>query len=153
MRLIRPLSLVRVCTVTLGLVLSLPGLVSGAPQAAKPAAPPAKKPAASAPAPAKKTTYSASSSAARRARLARARAAARAREQARLRMLPEAMTPRFKTDATGATGAGRPRRRRDHLQPRDGSGALGGECAGQALDRQHHQGDDRGGVPRGQSRT
>ncbi len=102
MRLIRPLILVRVCTVTLGLVLSLPGLVTAAPQAAaKPATPPAKKPAANAPA--KKTTYSASSSAARRARLARARAAARAREQARLRVLQEAMTPRFKTDASGAT--------------------------------------------------
>ena len=102
MRLIRPLILVRVCTVTLGLVLSLPGLVSAAPQAAaKPATPSAKKPAANAPA--KKTTYSASSSAARRARLARARAAARAREQARLRVLQEAMTPRFKTDASGAT--------------------------------------------------
>jgi D-alanyl-D-alanine endopeptidase (penicillin-binding protein 7) len=101
-RLIRPLILVRVCTVTLGLVLSLPGLVIAAPQAAaKPATPPAKKPAANAPA--KKTTYSASSSAARRARLARARAAARAREQARLRVLQEAMTPRFKTDASGAT--------------------------------------------------
>ena len=102
MRLIRPQILVRVCTVTLGLVLSLPGLASAAPQAAaKPATPAAKKPAANAPA--KKTTYSASSSAARRARLARARAAARAREQARLRVLQEAMTPRFKTDASGAT--------------------------------------------------
>jgi D-alanyl-D-alanine endopeptidase (penicillin-binding protein 7) len=90
---------VRVCAAALGLVLSLPGLVSA--QTAKPAAPPAKTPAAKAPA--KKTTYSASSSAARRARLARARAAARAREQARLRALQEAMTPRFKTDATGAT--------------------------------------------------
>jgi D-alanyl-D-alanine endopeptidase (penicillin-binding protein 7) len=56
--------------------------------------------------PAKKPTYSRSSSAARKARLARARAAARKREQARLRQLralQEAMTPRFKTDATGAT--------------------------------------------------
>ena len=46
--------------------------------------------------------YSASASKARRARLARARAAARAREQARMRALQEAMTPRYKTDATGA---------------------------------------------------
>lgn len=99
MRLIRPLPLVRVCTIALGLVLSLPGVGSAAAQATKPAT--AKTPAAKAPA--KKTTYSASSSAARKARLARARAAARAREQARLRMLQEAMTPRFKTDATGAT--------------------------------------------------
>jgi D-alanyl-D-alanine endopeptidase (penicillin-binding protein 7) len=50
----------------------------------------------------RKSTYSASASKARRARLARARAAARAREQARLRALQEAMTPRYKTDATGA---------------------------------------------------
>jgi D-alanyl-D-alanine endopeptidase (penicillin-binding protein 7) len=50
----------------------------------------------------RKPIYSAKSSSARRARLARARAAARAREQARLRALQEAMTPRYKTDATGA---------------------------------------------------
>jgi serine-type D-Ala-D-Ala endopeptidase (penicillin-binding protein 7) len=50
----------------------------------------------------RKPAYSASASKARRARLARARAAARAREQARLRALQEAMTPRYKTDATGA---------------------------------------------------
>jgi D-alanyl-D-alanine endopeptidase (penicillin-binding protein 7) len=51
---------------------------------------------------AKKPVYSAAASKARRARLARARAAARAREQARLKALQEAMTPRYKTDATGA---------------------------------------------------
>ena len=50
----------------------------------------------------RKTVYSASASQARKARLARARAAARAREQARLQALQEAMTPRYKTDATGA---------------------------------------------------
>jgi D-alanyl-D-alanine endopeptidase (penicillin-binding protein 7) len=50
----------------------------------------------------RKPAYSASASKARRARLARARAAARARERARLRALQEAMTPRYKTDATGA---------------------------------------------------
>jgi D-alanyl-D-alanine endopeptidase (penicillin-binding protein 7) len=50
----------------------------------------------------RKPAYSATASKARRARLARARAAARAREQARLRALQEAMTPRYKTDATGA---------------------------------------------------
>jgi D-alanyl-D-alanine endopeptidase (penicillin-binding protein 7) len=50
----------------------------------------------------KKTTYSASASAARKARLARARAAARSREQTRMRVLQTAMTPRFKTDASGA---------------------------------------------------
>jgi D-alanyl-D-alanine endopeptidase (penicillin-binding protein 7) len=54
---------------------------------------------------AKKPAYSAASSRARKARLARARAAARAREQTRLRQLralQEAMTPRYKTDATGS---------------------------------------------------
>jgi serine-type D-Ala-D-Ala endopeptidase (penicillin-binding protein 7) len=53
-----------------------------------------------------KPAYSASSAKARKARLARARAAARAREASRLRAaaaaLQEAMTPRFKTDATGS---------------------------------------------------
>jgi D-alanyl-D-alanine endopeptidase (penicillin-binding protein 7) len=51
---------------------------------------------------AKKPAYSARSSKARKARLERARAAARAREHARLRLLQEAMTPRYKTDASGA---------------------------------------------------
>jgi len=50
----------------------------------------------------RKPVYSATASKARRARLARARAAARAREQARVRALRDAMTPRYKTDATGA---------------------------------------------------
>jgi D-alanyl-D-alanine endopeptidase (penicillin-binding protein 7) len=54
------------------------------------------------PSKARKPAYSASASKARKARLARARAAARAREAARVRALKEAMTPRFKTDATGA---------------------------------------------------
>jgi D-alanyl-D-alanine endopeptidase (penicillin-binding protein 7) len=51
---------------------------------------------------ARKTVYSASASKTRKARLARARATARAREQARMRALREAMTPRYKTDASGA---------------------------------------------------
>jgi len=50
----------------------------------------------------RKPAYSATASRARKARLARARAAARARDQARLRAVQEAMTPRYKTDATGA---------------------------------------------------
>jgi D-alanyl-D-alanine endopeptidase (penicillin-binding protein 7) len=52
-----------------------------------------------------KPTYSAKASRDRKARLARARAAARTREQVRLRAVRsvrEAMTPRFKTDETGA---------------------------------------------------
>ena len=51
---------------------------------------------------ARKAVYSPSASNTRRARLARARAAARAREQARMRAVREAMTPRYKTDASGA---------------------------------------------------
>jgi len=50
------------------------------------------------------TAYSASASSTRRTNLTRARAAARAREQARLRSLAQlrdAMTPQFKTDASG----------------------------------------------------
>jgi serine-type D-Ala-D-Ala endopeptidase (penicillin-binding protein 7) len=90
--------LARVCALLLGLGVFGPAPVLGAPQTKSSATKkttPAKK----------KTTYSANSSAARKARLARARAAARAREQARLRQLralQEAMTPRFKADATGA---------------------------------------------------
>jgi D-alanyl-D-alanine endopeptidase (penicillin-binding protein 7) len=49
----------------------------------------------------RKVAYSAHASNARRATLAKARASARTREQARLNLL-EAMTPRYKTDASGA---------------------------------------------------
>jgi D-alanyl-D-alanine endopeptidase (penicillin-binding protein 7) len=49
----------------------------------------------------RKPSYSARSSSARTARLERARAAVRAREQARLKALQIAMTPRYKTDASG----------------------------------------------------
>ena len=52
----------------------------------------------------RKPTYSAAASSARKARLERARAASRVREQSRLRAvqaLQVAMTPRFKTDASG----------------------------------------------------
>jgi D-alanyl-D-alanine endopeptidase (penicillin-binding protein 7) len=98
----RPRYVVRACALLLGVGLSLPAAVDAAAQK-KPAAKPSKTSTATA----KKSTvrkpvYSASSSKARKARLARARAAARAREQARLRALQEAMTPRYKTDATGA---------------------------------------------------
>jgi D-alanyl-D-alanine endopeptidase (penicillin-binding protein 7) len=53
----------------------------------------------------KKPTYSARASSARKARLERARLAARAREHSRVRALQAlqiAMTPRYKTDASGA---------------------------------------------------
>ncbi len=102
MRVIRPMKIARACAMSalvLGLAVVLPAPAQGAAQAKKTSSSTKKS------ATAKKTTYSARSSNARKARLSRARAAARAREQARLRAvrtLQEAMTPRFKTDATGA---------------------------------------------------
>ena len=101
MRSIRPMMVANICAravaviATTGIAVLLAGPGAATAQTAKPAAKTT----------AKKTTYSASSSSARKARLARARAAARAREQSRLRAvraIREAMTPRFKTDETGA---------------------------------------------------
>ena len=116
-----------------------------------------KKPAATRRAtPVKKSAYSATTSKARQSSLARARASVRAREAARLRSLQplqEAMTPQFKTDAAGQVDPRRARRRRHRLQSGQRPGPLRGELAGQALDRQHHQGDDRAGLSRGQSRS
>jgi D-alanyl-D-alanine endopeptidase (penicillin-binding protein 7) len=98
---IRPLSVIRLAALLLGLSVCLPtGLEAQTTAKKTPAKTTVKK------APAKKPTYSASSAQARKARLARARAAARAREAARVRAaaaaLKEAMTPRFKTDETGS---------------------------------------------------
>jgi D-alanyl-D-alanine endopeptidase (penicillin-binding protein 7) len=90
------MNLARICTVVLGVGLVVPVPSLGAQATTKPATSTARKTTA------KKPTYSARASSARKARLARARAAARAREQARLRTLQAAMTPRFKTDASGA---------------------------------------------------
>ena len=97
MRLIRPLLVIRVLTVLLGVGVCLPVTTADAAtqkSSTTRRATTAKKPA-----------YSAAKSKSRKSRLARARAVARAREQARLRSLralQEAMTPRYKTDATGA---------------------------------------------------
>lgn len=107
MRLTLPLLAVRLGVLLLGMTVCLPVQADSA-QTKRTTKTSAKKPAAKpvAKRTTKRTTrkpsYSASASAARKARLARARAAARAREQARLRALQEAMTPRYKTDATGA---------------------------------------------------
>jgi D-alanyl-D-alanine endopeptidase (penicillin-binding protein 7) len=97
-RLTRPMKVARlcarVCALALGLAVMLPSTVTASVRAKQPAK-----------ATATKKVYSASSSSARKARLARARAAARAREQARLRavrLVREAMQPRYKTDASGA---------------------------------------------------
>jgi serine-type D-Ala-D-Ala endopeptidase (penicillin-binding protein 7) len=106
-RLTTRLLVVRVCSVLLGLGLCLP---VGAESAQKSAT--RKKSTVKSTTAARRATprvsarpaYSASASNARKARLARARAAARRRESQRmhaLRSLQEAMTPRYKTDATG----------------------------------------------------
>jgi D-alanyl-D-alanine endopeptidase (penicillin-binding protein 7) len=95
LRLIRPQLVARVLTAALGVSLILPATSADAAQrrstARKTSSTAKRKPA-----------YSATTARSRRATLARARALARAREASRLRALHEAMTPRFKTDATGA---------------------------------------------------
>jgi D-alanyl-D-alanine endopeptidase (penicillin-binding protein 7) len=96
LRLIRPLLVVRVLTAALGVSLLVPAASADAAQRRT-----TKKASASATA-TRKAAYSATTARSRRTTLARARAVARAREASRLRTLQEAMTPRFKTDATGA---------------------------------------------------
>ncbi len=98
MRVIRPLTVARAGVLLLGVALCLPAPINAQTSRSRSAKTTHS-------AKVKKPTYSASSSRARKARLARARAAARAREQARLRQvraLREAMTPRYKTDASGS---------------------------------------------------
>ena len=103
MRVIRPLYVLRLAALLLGISVCLPAGVE-----AQTRRTPKKSPASAstARATAPRPAYSASSAKARKARLARARAAARAREASRMRAaaaaLQEAMTPRFKTDATGS---------------------------------------------------
>ena len=106
MRLIRPLLVVRLGMLLLGLGLCLPVPLEAAQSSPSKKTTAGKKPTAtrttaSRPKRAKKPAYSASASKARKARLARARAAARAREAARMRALAEAMTPRYKLDQNG----------------------------------------------------
>jgi serine-type D-Ala-D-Ala endopeptidase (penicillin-binding protein 7) len=103
-RLIRPLNVIRFVALVLaaGLgVATTPAEAAGQAKAGTATTPTARRTSAQA----KKPTYSAQASGARKARLARARTAARVREQARLRALQAlqvAMTPRYKTDASGA---------------------------------------------------
>ena len=98
MRLIRPVYAVRALALLLGLGVSLSAIsAEGAQRRSS-----RKSSAAKTSITARKTVYNATASNTRRARLARARATARAREQARMRALQEAMTPRYKTDASGA---------------------------------------------------
>ena len=91
--------------------------------------------------------YSASASRSRRARLARARAAARARQWR------EVAAAALQDERLRRTGARCPRGGGHHLQPRDQRGALGIQLAGLAVDRQHHEGDDRVGRLREQPRS
>jgi D-alanyl-D-alanine endopeptidase (penicillin-binding protein 7) len=103
-RLIRPLLVVRVCTLLLGLGVCLPATADPAQKTTTRKSARAPRSATQTPRVTRKPAYSASASNARKARLARARAAARAREMGRmraLRALQEAMTPRYKTDASG----------------------------------------------------
>lgn len=107
MRLIRPVYVVRVCALALGLGICVPPVLADAAAATSSSSSTRKKTTTRKPKATKRTysakrAYSARSSNARKARLARARAAARAREHARLRQLQEAMTPRYKTDANGS---------------------------------------------------
>ena len=102
MRLIRPLWVVRVFALLLGISVCLPLSADAAQKTRKKTTARSSATARRAvPRPASKPAYSAAASTARKARLARARAAARAREVARMRSLSEAMTPRYKTDANG----------------------------------------------------
>lgn len=99
MRLIRPMLVARVVTTLLGVAVCLP--VSAIQAEAGRRKPAVARHTTTAK---KKTAYSASASNARKTSLAHARASVRAREQSRLRglqQLQEAMTPRFKTDASG----------------------------------------------------
>ena len=96
MRPVRPLNVIRSLALLLAVGVCVPPVAVEAAAAAK------KKKAASSRQSLRKPAYSASASRARKARLARARAAAKAREQARLVALRETMTPRYKTDASGA---------------------------------------------------
>ena len=103
MRLIRPKSLVRLSALLLGISVCLAPAADAATKTTRKKSTTRTSAAqgTSTPKVARTPAYSASASQARKARLARARAAARSREIARMRALREAMTPRYKTDASG----------------------------------------------------
>ena len=105
MRSIRPLYVVRLAALLLGVSVCVPAGVAAQTRPAAKKTTTAKSSTAKKPV-AKKPAYSASTAKARKARLARARAAAKAREAARVRVaaaaLKEAMTPRFRTDESGS---------------------------------------------------
>ena len=60
----------------------------------------------------------------------------------------EAQTPRYKLDDSGTLVPDIRAAAAIIYNPDNGTGALGREFARQAIDRQHHEGDDRLGVPR-----
>ena len=99
MRLIRPVSLVRLSVLVLGMLVCLTPAADAATKTTRKKSTSAQSSAT--PRVARTPAYSASASQARKARLARARAAARTREISRMRALHDAMTPRYKTDASG----------------------------------------------------
>ena len=103
MRLIRPVSMVRLGALLLGLSVCLPLTADAAQKTTrkKSTTTQASTQSSATPKVARTSAYSASASQARKARLARARAAARTREIVRMRALHDAMTPHFKTDANG----------------------------------------------------
>ena len=104
MVLVRPLYVSRLCALLLAFGVSLPAVSAEAATQTKKASPTPSAQTVSTKKPPAKGSYSASASQARKSRLARARAAAKAREQTRLRAFQQlqlAMTPRFKTDASG----------------------------------------------------
>lgn len=103
MRLIRPVSVVRIFALLLGVSVCLPGTTEATQKTTrrKSTSTTSTATASTQKTAPRTTTYSASASQARKARLARARAAARVREISRMRALQEAMTPRYKTDANG----------------------------------------------------
>lgn len=103
MRLIRPMSLVRVVAILLGVSVCLAPAADASTKTTrkKTTTRTASAQATAKPRVARTPAYSASASQARKARLARARAAARSREISRMRALHEAMTPRYKTDSNG----------------------------------------------------
>jgi D-alanyl-D-alanine endopeptidase (penicillin-binding protein 7) len=107
-RLIRPRNVIGFSALLLAAGIGMPAtLAEGAGRVATKAAAESSTRSGSTPqtAQSKKPVYSARSSSTRKARLERARSAVRAREQSRLRALQAlqiAMTPRYKTDASGA---------------------------------------------------
>ena len=104
MRLIRPVSMVRLGALLLGLSVCLPLTADAAQKTTRKKSTTTRTSSAqrsATPKVARTTAYSASASQARKARLARARAAARTREIVRMRAVQDAMTPHYKTDANG----------------------------------------------------